>query len=42
MTVYEMAKQYYPRMWGKERLQALLDAGKLTQSEFDEITEQGE
>lgn len=38
MTVYEMAKKYYPRLWGIERLTALLNAGKLTQDEFDEIT----
>lgn len=38
MTVYEMAKKYYPRLWGIERLSALLEAGKLTQEEFDAIT----
>lgn len=43
MTVYEMAKKYYPRLWDINRLTALLNAGKLTQGEFDEITadEQG-
>ena len=38
MSVYEMARKYYPRLWGIERLTSLLNAGKLTQEEFDEIT----
>ena len=37
MTVYEMAKQYYPRLWGKDRLEALVRAGKLTAEEMAEI-----
>lgn len=37
MTVYEMAKQYYPRLWSKARLDALLKAGKLTQEEYNEL-----
>lgn len=37
MTVYEMAKKYYPRLWDKERLEALLAAGRLTQEEFDSL-----
>lgn len=39
MTVYEMAKQYYPRLWDKSRIEALVSAGRLTQAEADEITE---
>ena len=35
MTVDEMAQTYYPRLWDKSRLDALLAAGKLTQEEFD-------
>ena len=27
MTVYEMAQKYYPRLWDRERLEALLAAG---------------
>lgn len=38
MSVFEMAKQYYPRLWSRERLQALLQAGKLTEGEFNELT----
>lgn len=37
MTVYELALQYYPRLWGPERIQALADAGRLTQEEAEEI-----
>lgn len=32
-----MAKQYYPKLWGVERLDALLKAGKLTQEEYDAV-----
>lgn len=42
MTAYEMAKKYYPRLWGIERLNALLEAGKLTLEEYDSIVGQGE
>lgn len=38
MTVYEMAKQYYPRLWDKPRLESLVSAGRLTQAEVDKIT----
>lgn len=38
MSAYELAKKYYPRMWNKERLQMLVAAGKLTASEYKEIT----
>lgn len=37
MTVYEMAQKYYPRLWDRERLEALLAAGRLTQEEFDKL-----
>lgn len=37
MTVLDMAQKYYPRLWSKERLEALLEAGKLTQENFDSI-----
>lgn len=39
MTVYEMAKQYYPRLWDKSRIEALVEAGKLTEEEASEILE---
>jgi hypothetical protein len=37
MTVFETAKKYYPRLWNKKRIDALHDAGKLTDEEYDEI-----
>ena len=33
MSVYEMAKRYYPRLWSAERIQALVDAGRLSAEE---------
>ena len=38
MSVFEMAKKYYPRLWGIDRLNALVKAGKLTAEEFQKIT----
>ena len=38
MSVYELAKKYYPRLWPLERLKALLAADKLTQAEYTELT----
>ena len=37
MSVYELARKYYPRLWDKSRLDALLAAGKLTQEEYDSL-----
>ena len=37
MSVYEMAKKYYPNLWDKSRMEALVDTGKLTQEEANEI-----
>lgn len=37
MTVYEMAKKYYPRLWSAERIEALYKAGKLTEEEKGRI-----
>jgi len=34
MTPYELAKLYYPRLW---RLDKLLELGRITQAEYDEI-----
>lgn len=42
MSVYELAKQYYPRLWDKSRLEALVDAGKLTEEEYREIVDEKE
>ena len=37
MSVYEMAKNYYPRLWSKDRIDALYKAGKLTEEEYNDI-----
>ena len=42
MSVYELAKKYYPRLWDRERLEALLAAGKLTQEEYDSLVSTAE
>ena len=41
MTVVEMAKKYYPRLWNEKRIDALHDAGKLTDEEYAEILSAG-
>lgn len=38
MSVYELAKKYYPKLWDKSRLKKLVDAGKLGDLEYEEIT----
>ena len=38
MTVYDLALKYYPRLWGKARIDALIEAGRLTREEAEEIT----
>lgn len=38
MTVFEMAKNYYPRLWDDNRLRQLVSAGKLTSEEYKTIT----
>ena len=38
MSVYELAKQYYPVLWDASRINALVAAGKLTRAEAEEIT----
>ena len=37
MSVSELAKKYYPRLWDRSRLEALVSAGRLTQEEFAKI-----
>ena len=34
MTVYEMAKKYYPRLWDINRIRTLYEASKLTEEEY--------
>lgn len=36
-TVYELAKQYYPRLWDDKRIDALVEVGKLTKEQAEEI-----
>ncbi len=38
LTVFEMAKKYYPRLWDINRIDALYEAGKLTEEEYNELT----
>ena len=38
-TVFELAKKYYPVLWPKERIEKLVEAGKLTEQEKQEILE---
>lgn len=37
-AVKEKALQYYPKAWNKNRIIALVKAGKLTEAEYKEIT----
>ena len=37
MNAFEMAKKYYPRLWDNERIDALYNAGKLTEKEYNSI-----
>jgi hypothetical protein len=39
MSVYEMAKKYYPRLWDINRIEALYKAGKLTEEEYNALIE---
>ena len=36
-TPNEKAQKYYPRLWNKERIDALYKAGKLTEKEYNSI-----
>lgn len=37
MDVFELAKQYYPRLWSREQLEALVAAEKLTEAQYEEL-----
>lgn len=37
MSTYEMARRYYPRLWDKSRLEALVEAGRLSAAEAAQI-----
>lgn len=36
-AIYLLAKKYYPTYWNKARIDALHDAGKLTDEEYLDI-----
>lgn len=39
-TVQEKARAYYPALWPLARLEALVEAGKLTRAELDAVVGQ--
>lgn len=41
MTVYELAQRYYPRLWSRERLEALEKAGRLSRAEVAKLAGEG-
>ena len=41
-NTYELASRYYPRLWDKSRLDALVEAGRLTEAEMQEIIKEKE
>lgn len=41
MTVLEMAKRYYPYYWGKDRIDALVAAGRLTKTQAKTVLRGG-
>lgn len=42
MNVVELARKYYPRLWDKDRLEALVSAGRLSREDADRIMEKEE
>jgi len=42
VSVFEMAKRYYPRLWDKARVEALEKAGRLSPEEAEEILEEAD
>lgn len=39
MEVKALAIKYYPRLWDIDRLKALVAAGKLSEADYQEITD---
>lgn len=37
MSVYDLAQKYYPRLWDDARIDALVQAGRLTQAEAEQL-----
>lgn len=40
MTILELAKRYYPRLWDDQRLELLVHAGQLTREQVEQIKEE--
>lgn len=38
MSIFEMAKAYYPEKWNKEMIRNLTAKGRLTPEQYEEIT----
>lgn len=38
MDVKALAQKYYPKLWDIDRLKALVAVGKLTETDYKEIT----
>lgn len=38
LSVKELAKKYYPRLWDDERLKLLVERGQMTEEEYAEVT----
>jgi len=36
-TTYDLAQKYYPRLWDKSRIEALVQAGRLSAEEAEKI-----
>ena len=37
MTPFELAQRYYPRLWSRERIETLIEAGRLTRAQADKV-----
>ena len=42
MNVVELARKYYPHLWDKDRLEALVAAERLSREDADRIMEKEE
>lgn len=40
MTILDLARRYYPRLWDDRRLEMLVEAGQLTRQEVEEVKEE--
>jgi len=38
MSVYDLAQKYYPRLWDDARIDTLVQAGRLTQAEAEQLS----